>query len=166
MKLCLDVGYHDDEVVTACVGFTDWPNASPVLERVLRSRVSPPAYQSGQFFRRELPFLLDVLQRVAGTPELVIIDGHVWLDGDRPGLGAHLHESLGGATPVIGVAKRPFRNATACAPVLRGSSLQPLFVSAVGLELAVAVAGIRGMDGAHRIPTLLKRVDRLSRSTG
>ena len=39
----------------------------------------------------------------------------------------------------------------------------PLLVSAVGMPIEEAVAGVKRMHGPHRVPTLLKRVDRLSR---
>ena len=95
--------------------------------------------------------------------EVVVVDGHVWLDGDRPGLGARLHETLGARAPVIGVAKNPFRGSTRCVAVLRGTSKVPLWVSAIGTDVAEAADHVRAMHGPHRIPTLLARVDRLAR---
>jgi deoxyribonuclease V len=87
----------------------------------------------------------------------------VWLGAGRPGLGAHLYQALGRRTAVVGVAKRRFHGAGDAVPILRGTSQVPLFVTAVGIDLAEAAEGVRRMHGAHRIPTLLKRVDRLSR---
>jgi deoxyribonuclease V len=65
---------------------------------------------------------------------------------------------------VVGVAKRPFRGAPAL-EVLRGASARPLYVTAIGIDAAHAADGVRRMHGAHRIPTLLTRVDRLCRDT-
>jgi deoxyribonuclease V len=48
-------------------------------------------------------------------------------------------------------------------PIVRGISRQPLFVTTIGTDVAAAAAAVLGMHGAHRIPTLLKRVDRLAR---
>lgn len=101
--------------------------------------------------------------REAAPARAVIIDGYVWLGAGRSGLGAHLYDALGQRIAVVGVAKRRFHGAGDAVPVLRGTSQVPLFVTAVGIDLAEAAEGVRRMHGAHRIPTLLKRVDRLSR---
>jgi deoxyribonuclease V len=47
--------------------------------------------------------------------------------------------------------------------VTRGHSLSPLYVSAAGMHLSDAMHHIQEMHGEFRIPTLLKRVDQLSR---
>lgn len=100
---------------------------------------------------------------MAAPPDLIVIDGFVWLDADgRPGLGAHLHAER--AIPVVGVAKTAYRGCEAwSAPVLRGASTRPLFVTATGVDRAGAAAAIAGMHGAHRIPTLLALADRAAR---
>lgn len=162
-KLCLDVDYRVDRVVTACVGFDDWSDAAPAFETTRDSEGAPAPYESGQFYRREMPYLLQLLRSLELTPALLILDGFVWLDGGRAGLGAHLSEALRGTCPVIGVAKRPFAGAANVVPVLRGSSRVALFVSAIGTDLDQAARCIAGMHGDHRVPTLLKRVDQLSR---
>ena len=64
---------------------------------------------------------------------------------------------------VVGVAKTGFEGAGPVAEVLRGTSVKPLYVSAVGIPLDDAVSGVRAMHGAHRIPTLVKRADSLAR---
>ena len=129
------------------------------------SRTSRP-YAPGAFYERELPCLLAVLGKVGGSLDVVVIDGYVWLSGDgRPGLGAHLHKELGGETAVVGVAKSSFDGAAFAEAVLRGKSARPLFVTAAGIPAPTAADWIRAMHGPHRIPTLLKRVDRLCRRT-
>jgi len=95
--------------------------------------------------------------------DLLIIDGYVDLDpGGSPGLGAHVHEQLG--LPVVGVAKTEFRTASHAVVVRRGGSTRPLYVTAVGVELAEAAAMVAGMAGPHRIPDALRRVDELART--
>jgi deoxyribonuclease V len=64
--------------------------------------------------------------------------------------------------PVVGVAKSRFDGARAV-EVYRGGSIRPLYVSAAGLDPEEAAEKIRSMHGRHRVPTLLKRVDRLAR---
>ncbi len=163
MLACLDVFYADTEATAACILFDGWDATTPAGERICRfSGVA--AYEPGSFFRRELPCLLGTLRQLPQLPAAVIIDGHVWLDsGGRPGLGAHLFDALGRNTPVIGVAKSAFPGAPAV-EVLRGRSRTPLHVTAAGVDVAQAAENVRGMSGAHRIPDLLKRVDRLSRT--
>ena len=86
-------------------------------------RVRP--YRPGQFYLRELPPLRAVLDGLSSLG-LLVVDGYADLDpGSRPGLGAHAHAEFG--IPVIGVAKSRFRTATHAVPVVRGSSVRPLF---------------------------------------
>ncbi len=163
--VCLDVDYRDTTAVTAAVTFERWTDAAAAHEVIHRSAEPPAEYQPGQFYRRELPHLLAVLALLSAPPQLIVVDGFVWLDGETLGLGAHLHAALGGAIAVVGVAKRPYRLANRAEPVLRGDSQLPLWVTAVGTPLDEAVAAVRGMHGEHRLPTLLKRVDRLARDS-
>ena len=162
MIACVDVDYRDAEAVSACVCFETWSDATPASESVIQIDDVQP-YESGQFFRRELPCILAVLNSLPHLPEVIIIDGYVWLGGQRPGLGGHLHDALGQRVAVIGVAKTQFTGAEPVELVLRGRSRTPLYVSAVGMDLATAASHIQAMHGPHRIPTLLKRVDQLSR---
>jgi deoxyribonuclease V len=126
----------------------------------VRSAETPADYAPGKFYQRELPYLLRALAGIA--PELVIIDGNVWLADHAPGLGARLHREI--HVPVVGVAKNPFRGAPALA-VMRGKSAKPLHVTAVGIEPELAADRVRAMHGEFRIPTLLKRADSLARGS-
>ncbi|WP_208722404.1 endonuclease V [Amycolatopsis thermoflava] len=78
-----------------------------------------------------------------------------------PGIAAPADEEFG--VPVIGVAKTAFRSATHAIPVLRGKSVRPLQVTAIGLAPDEAARIVRTMAGPHRLPDALRRVDRLSR---
>lgn len=162
MIVCVDVDYRAAEVVAACVGFHDWTDAAPAVESVMRTAGAAPAYESGAFYRRELPYITAALAALSTAPRMVVVDGYVWLAPGRAGLGAHLHAALGGQVEVVGVAKRNFEGAVAI-PILRGTSQQPLYVTATGADVPGAAAAVRSMHGPHRIPTLLKRVDRLAR---
>lgn len=166
MILAVDVHYEDFAANTACVGFLTWSDAESTLELVQRCESPPEPYEPGQFYKRELPHLQLVIESVRRSMDVdaVIIDGHVWLNENHPGLGAHLYHALGGGIAVVGVAKSEFRDATAI-PVCRGQSRQPLFVTAVCIDASQAAELVRSMDGPHRIPTLLKRADQLARRT-
>ena len=163
MIAALDVCYGVTDAVAACVLFQAFTDEAPA-DVLFATITGVEPYEPGAFYRRELPCLLAVLALVKTPLEAVIIDGYVWLSGDgRPGLGAHLFEALGRTTPVIGVAKTGFAGADLAVPVLHGGSAKPLFVTAIGVESDRAADWIRGMHGEHRLPTLLKRVDRACR---
>lgn len=161
--VCVDVDDRAAETVAACVGFHDWADATSAREAVARTPGPPAEYQPGEFYRRELPHVLAALAAIAVTPHTIVVDGYAWLGPERPGLGAHLHAALAGAIPIVGVAKRPFEGATTAVPILRGTSHQPLYITTVGTDLAAAAQAVRTMHGPHRLPTLIKRVDRLAR---
>jgi deoxyribonuclease V len=164
MKCCLDVDYRADHAIAAGLLFAEWGDATPTQELVAHIDQIEP-YIPGQFYRRELPCLLAVLAKTPWPPTLIVVDGYVWLDETgKPGLGAYLYTALGEQIPVIGVAKKPFHSATA-EEVRRTGSDKPLYVTAVGISVAEAAAAVAQMHGAHRIPTLLKRVDQLCRQT-
>lgn len=163
MIACLDVAYRGDEACAACILVRSWTDEQGVSEFVVKIR-EVKEYRPGEFYLRELPCLLAVLKKVPQPVETVIVDGYVWLgDEGSPGLGARLFDALGRATAVIGVAKSPFTGASGAIPVFRGRSLRPLYVTAAGMDAAVAARHIEEMHGRYRIPTLIKRVDQLSR---
>jgi deoxyribonuclease V len=163
MIACLDVDYRTPGAVAACVLLEAWNSSAPARE--LTVKIDEVAdYAPGEFYRRELPCLLAVLQEVSEPLAAIVIDGYVWLDAtQRPGLGAKLYEALNVKTPVIGVAKTAFAGSSFATPVMRGASTRPLWITAAGIDVHQAAENVRGMFGAHRLPDMLKRVDRLCR---
>jgi deoxyribonuclease V len=163
MLACVDVQYHGESAVAACVLFRSWPDHEPADQTTVHLTTVAP-YVPGQFYRRELPCILAVLEELSEPVELVVIDGYVWLSQDRrPGLGAHLYEALVQEIPVVGVAKTRFKGSEMAVAITRGSSHNPLFITAAGIDPQVAAENVRSMHGAFRIPTLLKLVDQLAR---
>jgi hypothetical protein len=61
------------------------------------------------------------------------------------------------------VAKSRFRTAAHAVPVVRGSSLRPLFVTAAGMPRTNAADLVRRVAGRHRLPDALRRADILVR---
>jgi deoxyribonuclease V len=117
-------------------------------------------YRPGEFYLRELPPIRAVLHGLGGL-SLLVVDGYADLDpGGRPGLGTHAHAEFG--IPVIGVAKTAFRTATQAVPVLRGTSVRPLFVTAAGMPRGEAAELVRHMAGQHRLPDAIRRADTLA----
>lgn len=163
MIAAVDVAYGSHGAAAACVLFQAFGDAAPASVHVARIADVAP-YEPGAFYKRELPCVLAVLRACGATPGVIVIDGYVWLSAERrPGLGAHLFEALGGAAVVVGVAKTGFMGSEFAEAVLRGGSTRPLFVTAAGADAAEAAGWIRTMHGGHRLPTLLKQVDRLCR---
>ncbi len=163
MIAATDVYYRKGTAIGALILFEDWTSEHPVEELSEFLETVEP-YQPGAFFKRELPCLLKLLERVRGRFDTVLIDGYVWLGPEnQPGLGAHLYRALEERVPVIGVAKTPFKGSTNAQWVFRCRSRRPLYVTAAGVDPGAAATNIERMYGPHRIPTLLKRVDRLCR---
>jgi deoxyribonuclease V len=156
---CVDVDYRTRGAVAAALWFRGWTAAEAESEAV-RSFAEVADYEPGAFYRRELPCLLGVLA-LGPRPDVVVVDGYVWLGAEAPGLGARLQAKVGGV--VVGVAKTRFASAAAV-EVCRGASRSPLFVTAAGVEAEVAAGWVAAMHGPYRVPTLLKRVDALART--
>ncbi len=165
MNLAIDVDYKSSGAHIAGVAFSSWYDSKP--SAIYTSRLTDVAdYEPGNFFKRELPCILRLLQEHNLTPDSIIIDGFVYLDGHKkPGLGKYLHESLNGETTVIGVAKRHFVSVPSQCRIYRGHSGKPLYVTAAGIALDTAKEHILSMHGDYRMPDLLKKVDMICRST-
>ncbi|HEX3148507.1 MAG TPA: endonuclease V [Gemmataceae bacterium] len=160
----VDVDYREVGAVAAAVLASAWTDAVPTAE-FTTFVPSVADYVPGEFYRRELPCIEAILNRCPAVPNVVIIDGYVWLGPDRPGLGAKLHEALGFRTPVVGVAKTAFKSAASIAiEVHRSASRQPLWVTAIGTDPTTAAEAIRTMHGSYRIPSLIRRVDQVART--
>lgn len=163
MNLAVDVYYRKEEAIVAGVTFTDWRACEP--DHVLITQLSSVAnYEPGQFYKRELPCILELLKQVNPLPNSIVIDGYVYLgDDDKPGLGKHLYDALQGQCAVIGVAKNRFEGTPVWAELFRGNSRRPLYVTAAGIDQAEARQCVKEMCGEFRIPALLKKVDQLCR---
>ncbi len=157
---CVDVDYRPTGAVAAAIWFRGW--ATEIVEfQAVACFPDVAEYEPGAFYRRELPCLLGVLGK-GPRADVLVVDGYVWLGAGAMGLGAHLHDAIGGV--VVGVAKTRFASATDAIAVCRGGSLAPLYVSVVGMTPADAAAHVVEMHGPFRTPTLLKLVDTLART--
>ena len=166
MILAVDVHYDPQNTWARTGGlvFRDWAASEAVAEFVTTlDDVSP--YESGAFYKRELPCILPVVQHVLSrfSIETIVVDGFVDLAQGAPGLGQHLHTRLEREIEVIGVAKNEFEGAPATA-ITRGISRNPLWISST-VDHAAAAARVASMVGQARIPLLLKRTDALARGT-
>ena len=165
MILAFDTHYFDDKAKTVAVQFKDWTDEVP--DHVYSEVISDiAAYESGEFYKRELPCIVSLLKQVdLASITAIIIDGFVVLDDEGAlGLGGYLYDTLHQKIPVIGVAKNNFaRINTLKIPVYRGDSKKPLYITAKGIDLQKAASLVQDMHGEFRFPTLLKEVDRLGR---
>lgn len=161
---CMDVDYRADHALAAGILFSDW-ESDAILKQTTSQVDHVEPYQPGQFYKRELPCLIQLIDQLPQLPTLFVVDGFVYLDDEgRMGLGAYLWEHYGRKVPVIGVAKKRFKGNTAAVEITRGNSQTPLFVTAAGIDLKSASSQIEKMHGKFRIPTLLKQVDKLCRT--
>lgn len=165
MILAVDVYYEGDTAKAVGILF-NWKDDKPA--QILTADISKVApYEPGHFYKRELPCIEALLEDVnMDDIEAIIVDGYVYASNTKAyGLGGHLWETIVRAKPVIGVAKTPFKNnEETCMEVQRGDSKKPLYVSAIGIDLAEAAVEVAGMHGEFRIPTILKELDRLTRA--
>ncbi|MGH2667447.1 endonuclease V [Flavobacterium sp.] len=160
MILAIDVYYKEAQAKTVGVLF-DWEDDEP--QKIITSVIeNVEEYVPGQFFKRELPCVTDLLNKLdLNTIDLIIVDGHVFVDNQNAlGLGGHLYESLQHQIPVVGVAKRSFHNTEKVSfPVYRGKSGVPLYVSCIGIEIESVIENIKNMKGEFRLPAILKIMD-------
>lgn len=162
MLAILDVDYRGDKAIVGCLVVRDWTDSAPLREFTVQVRGVAP-YEPGAFYKRELPCLVAALAKVTEPITAVVIDGNVWLDAGKPGLGARLHDEV--KLPVVGIAKTAFKDGSFAQRVFRGQSQRPLFVTSAGIDEVVAAKHVTMMDGDARIPALVRRVDRLCRSS-
>jgi len=163
MILAIDVQYDANSALVAGVSFGSWTQSTADQE-YLTSVVEVEGYQAGKFYKRELPCILSLLDEHRLSPDIIVVDGYVYLDGkSSSGLGKYLYDSLNGKVTVIGVAKKTFDNISDEYQVFRGTSKKPLYVTAEGMSTEDAKDNVRQMSGENRIPLLLKRADQLCR---
>ena len=161
MKLILDVGYKNNVAKVVGGFFNNWEDDK--LIRISHRIVQDiNEYIPGEFYKRELPCILEFLKDYdLEQIQCIIIDGFIFLDDNqKKGLGAYLYKSLNSKTPIIGAAKSKFYNNTKnTIEIFRGESKNALYISAIGIELDVAAKHIASMHGNFRLPNLIKQVD-------
>ena len=172
MILALDVYYTTTteketakETAKSVAVVFEWSDEKPKM--VYQTPITDvAAYALGEFYKRELPCLMAVLATIdLDTITTIIVDGHVYINNERKyGLGGYLWDALDHKIPIIGVAKRAFHATDAVTTeITRGESHTPLYISAIGIDEALAAEHIRTMHGSYRIPTILKILDGITR---
>lgn len=109
MIIAFDVAYTESFAHVVAVVFEDW--TSKLCTQSYTLNVQEIAeYESGQFYKRELPCILALFKQVKEPITMILIDGYVTLGEDQhKGLGQYLYEALDSKIPVIGVAKNSYK---------------------------------------------------------
>ncbi|MFZ4928274.1 endonuclease V [Chryseobacterium sp. Mn2064] len=165
MIYAFDTYYYEEYANTVCLAFENWTSEKETEVFVEETDVNSE-YESGAFYKRELPCILSLLSKITLKPgDIIIVDGYVTLDNEgKMGLGGHLYEALKELYTVVGIAKNGFNSEDSQRrSVLRGESKTPLFLTVKGADVDEIQSKIEQMHGAFRIPTLLKKLDQLSR---
>jgi exodeoxyribonuclease-5/deoxyribonuclease V len=166
MIVAVDTYYDKDKAKTVAVTFSGWKDDHffDVFTEVIN--ITAP-YQPGEFYKRELPCIMSILYKIdLSDVEVIIIDGYVTLDDfAKPGLGAYLYASLNERIAVIGVAKTNYFSGNKMKrEIYRGRSQRPLYITSAGMSVDTASELVASMHGPHRIPSLLKALDGLTRT--
>jgi deoxyribonuclease V len=141
MIFAVDVNYPDNKAFVAGILFEDWQDPEP-LRQITTEIVSVAEYEPGQFYKRELPCILEILAQLESLPDIIVIDGYVYLgSAQKPGLGKYLDEAIEHKSIIIGVAKNRFEDTPVAAEIFRGDSQRPLYVTAIGISQAEAKRG-------------------------
>ncbi len=165
MILAFDTYYFDNKAKTVCIAIENWLDEENFTVYSELSENSEE-YQSGEFYKRELPCILSLLNKLKIKDiELIIVDGFVYLDDNlKFGLGGYLYKQLNKNIPIIGVAKTNFATLKLNKrELLRGKSIKPLYITSIGIDIDKSTELIRNMRGPYRIPTLLKTLDTLTK---
>ncbi|MER7415215.1 deoxyribonuclease V [Micromonospora peucetia] len=177
----LDVAYAESgDRLAAAVTVLDARTLAVVDSAV---SVGRPAFEyvPGLFAFRELPALLDALDRLTVRPELLVCDGHGLAHPRRFGLACHLGVVTGlpaigvGKTPLLGTWTPPADRRGAWAPLRDGDEtvgrvlrtrdgVKPVFVS-VGHRMSLdnATARVLALTPRYRLPETTRTADRLCR---
>lgn len=169
-KLAIDSYYKDNICKTVGVIFNEWDDKEPdnIIVSIGKNNFSD--YIPGQFYKRELPGILDLLEQVDLSEfDTIILDSYIdLLEEDKivPGLGRHLIDELEKSDrlhsdlDIIGVAKSKFgKTGKISEAVIRGESKKPLFIQSYKRSNKEVGELVKGMYGDFRIPHLLKVLD-------
>lgn len=178
MILLTDVFYNENlnSAHIAAIAIEDWSSDTIIKSWEIDKQGIDCEYIPGQFYKRELPCLIELWNNIDEQDKkqisTIIVDGfyNIW-DG-RHGLGHHFYDWLcenGYSVEVVGIAKSPCRETSEFTlPVFRTEESKKckcrsaLWVNGSNMENDYQ-SKVLSMDGKYRIPTMIKAVDKLSR---
>ncbi|MEU6998346.1 endonuclease V [Nonomuraea sp. NPDC046570] len=176
----LDVHYRGEDELTAAVVVLRSGTLEVVEQVSVRGRTTFP-YIPGLFAFREAPALVEALERLSVTPDLLVCDGYGLAHPRGFGLACHLGVLTGlpalgvGKTAFVGDFDEPGRSRGSWSPItLDGAvvgralrtqdGVKPVFVSQ-GHRIALDTACDQVLELAPRFrqPEPIRRADRLAR---
>ncbi|MEV0160793.1 endonuclease V [Nonomuraea fuscirosea] len=176
----LDVHYHGDDEVTAAVVVLDAVTLEPVEQVVAHGKAAFP-YVPGLFAFRELPALVEALERLTVTPDLLVCDGYGLAHPRGFGLACHLGVLTGlpsvgvGKTPFVGTHEPPGRERGAWTPIVHEGAVvgralrtrrgvRPVYVSqGHRISLGTATGEVLRLAARYRLPEPIRHADHLAR---
>ena len=176
----IDVGFEEDGAMTrAAVAVLTYPELEFCDHAIARRPTTFP-YIPGFLSFREVPAVLEALEQVKTTPDLLLCDGQGLAHPRRFGIACH----LGVLTdlPAIGVAKSRLIGKHEEAPNQRGAwvplqhkdetigavlttriGTKPLYISAGHrVSLATAIAYVMGCTTKYRLPETTRHAHKLA----
>ncbi|MEU4575039.1 endonuclease V [Nonomuraea sp. ATR24] len=180
----LDVHYHgrgdDHDALSAAVVVLDAETLDVVERVVVHGRAAFP-YVPGLFAFRELPALVEALERLTVTPDLLVCDGYGLAHPRGFGLACHLGVLTG--LPSLGVGKTPFVGAHEPPGAARGSwspivldgvpvgralrtrtGTKPVYVSqGHRVSLDTVTGQVLRLSPRYRLPEPVRQADHLAR---
>jgi deoxyribonuclease V len=167
MILAVDAQYDDSTSTASVAGvlFEDWSSSTEI--NVYTAKVSNVApYEPGSFYKRELPCILNLLEKIdLSKVATIIVDGYVDFSEFHHGLGRKLYDCLSQKINIVGVAKTPFIS-TKHNFVYRGKNAKnPLYVTCTNKDVDVICENVKNMYGQFRLPYMLKLVDSVARKS-
>jgi deoxyribonuclease V len=176
----VDVGYKDGgETTQAAVAVLSFPDLQLKAQAIARRPTTFP-YVPGFLSFREIPAVLDALEKVAIAPDLILCDGHGIAHPRRFGIACHL--GLLVDVPTIGVGKSLFVGKHDEVPEERGSwqplvhrgetigailrtriGVKPIYVSSGNrISLATALEYVMQCTPKYRLPETTRWADKLA----
>jgi deoxyribonuclease V len=175
----VDVGLEEGRVARAAVAVLSFPGLEPLARSIARRPLEFP-YVPGLLSFREMPALLDALERLAELPDLILCDGQGIAHPRRFGIACHLGLICG--VPTIGVGKTRLVGRHAEVPEAKGAwvpledrgevvgavlrtreRVKPLYVSpGHRVSLPTAVEYVLACTTRYRLPETTRWAHRLA----
>ncbi len=180
----VDVGFEDQGATArAAVVVLQFPELT-VVESAIARRPTTFPYIPGLLSFRELPVLLDAVEKLTTTPDLLLCDGNGYIHPRRLGIASHLGILLD--QPTIGIAKSHFlgkhdpvgetagdwqpithKGEIIGAIVRNRTNIRPVYVSSGHrISLESAIYFVRQCTTKYRLPETTRLADRLSKQNG
>ncbi|MEM6399110.1 MAG: deoxyribonuclease V [Cyanobacteria bacterium P01_D01_bin.116] len=176
----VDMGFEADGTISrAAVAVLSFPDLQ-IQEQSIAKRLTTFPYIPGFLSFREIPAVLDALEKINTTPDIILCDGQGLAHPRRLGIACHLGVILD--MPTIGVAKswligdykevsqekgswQPLihKNETIGAVLRTRSNVKPLYVSSGHrISLPTAIDYVLRCSPKYRLPETTRIADKLA----